>query len=100
MSLGPAEILVILFVALIVFGPQRLPEVARQVGSAMRHLRSMQDTVRAELDTVLHPDLSPSLDAPAPPEEPDPPTEPDVGADSVTADGADDGFAGPTGSFL
>ena len=42
MNIGPAEILVILFVALIVFGPQRLPEVGRQVGSMMRELRRMQ----------------------------------------------------------
>lgn len=61
MNIGPAEILVILFVALIVFGPQRLPEVGRQVGSMMRELRRMQDTVRGELDSVLHPDLSPDL---------------------------------------
>src|SRR5690349_10817112 len=61
MNIGPAEILVILFVALIVFGPQRLPEVGRQVGSMMRELRRMQDTVRGELDSVLHPDLAPDL---------------------------------------
>jgi len=61
MNIGPAEILVILFVALIVFGPQRLPEVGRQVGSMMRELRRIQDTVRGELDSVLHPDLSPDL---------------------------------------
>jgi sec-independent protein translocase protein TatB len=61
MQVGPAEILVILFVALLVFGPQRLPEVGRQVGSAIRELRRMQETVRGELDSVLHPDLSPDL---------------------------------------
>jgi len=61
MQVGPAEILVILFVALLVFGPQRLPEVGRQVGSAIRELRRMQDTVRGELDSVLHPDLAPDL---------------------------------------
>ena len=60
MILGPAEILVILVVALIVFGPKRLPEVGRQVGAAMRELRKMQDTVRAELDRVLHPDFTPA----------------------------------------
>jgi Tat protein translocase TatB subunit len=54
MSLGPAEILVILVVALIVFGPKRLPEVSRQVGNAMRELRRMQDTVRDELSSVMH----------------------------------------------
>src|SRR5690242_17745360 len=57
MSLGPEKIILILVVALIVFGPQRLPEIARQVGAAMRELRRMQDTVRDELEHVLHPDF-------------------------------------------
>ena len=59
MSLGPEKIILILVVALIVFGPQRLPEIARQVGAALRELRRMQDTVRGELEQVLHPDFSP-----------------------------------------
>ena len=58
MSLGPEKIIVILVVALIVFGPQRLPEVARQVGAAMRELRKMQDTVRGELDRCCIPTLT------------------------------------------
>jgi sec-independent protein translocase protein TatA len=56
MSVGPAEILVILIVALLVFGPERLPQVGRQVGAAVRELRKMQDAVRGELDMVLHPE--------------------------------------------
>lgn len=56
MAVGPAEILVILLVGLLVFGPQRLPEVGRQVGAALRELRKMQDAVRGELDMVLHPE--------------------------------------------
>jgi Tat protein translocase TatB subunit len=56
MSIGPAEILVILIVALLVFGPERLPQVGRQVGAAVRELRKMQDSVRGELDMVLHPE--------------------------------------------
>jgi len=44
-------------VALIVFGPQRLPDIARQLGSILRELRRMQDTVRDELEHVLHPDF-------------------------------------------
>jgi TatA/E family protein of Tat protein translocase len=53
-QIGPAEILVILVVALLVFGPHRLPEIGRQVGRGMRELRRFQDTVRGELDEVLH----------------------------------------------
>lgn len=56
MSVGTPEILVILLVALLVFGPHRLPEVGRQVGAAMREMRRIQDTVRGELDMVLHPE--------------------------------------------
>jgi sec-independent protein translocase protein TatA len=36
---GPLEIMVILVVALLVLGPQRLPEVARSVGKGMRELK-------------------------------------------------------------
>jgi sec-independent protein translocase protein TatB len=61
MSLGPEKIILILVVALIVFGPQRLPEIARQVGAMMRELRRMQDSVRGELEQVLHPDFSPDF---------------------------------------
>jgi sec-independent protein translocase protein TatB len=57
MSLGPEKIILILVVALIVFGPQRLPDIARQLGSILRELRRMQDTVRDELEHVMHPDF-------------------------------------------
>jgi sec-independent protein translocase protein TatA len=36
---GPLEIVVILVVALLVLGPQRLPEVARSVGKGMREFK-------------------------------------------------------------
>jgi TatA/E family protein of Tat protein translocase len=106
MNVGPLEIAVVLFVALIVFGPKRLPEVGRQLGAAMRELRRMQDSVKAELDTVINPDVHPTsvaeteeppaLEPPAV-EEPDHSTLP--AAPSVfDAPATDDGFAGP-GSF-
>lgn len=107
MNLGPLEILVILVIALIVFGPKRLPEVARQVGGAMRELRRMQDTVRHELrDAIREP--TPTLPARTPKEaERQPPAvgEPDhtdaQGYVPPTPDPDDDesGFAGPAGSF-
>ena len=112
MSVGPAEILIILVVALLVFGPHRLPEVARQVGSAMRELRKMQDTVRGELDMVLHPEHGTSS-SPVPAIEPDdhstidPATDlaTDLTTDAHVAGDADDtpddpGFAGPSDSFI
>jgi Sec-independent protein secretion pathway components len=65
-QLGPAELLVVLIVALMVFGPKRLPEVGRQVGRGLRELRKIQDTVRAEINDVLHADDTPDTPSPSP----------------------------------
>ncbi len=63
-QLGPAEILVVLVIALMVFGPKRLPEVGRQVGRGLRELKKIQDTVRDEINDVIHaPDPAPTLPA-------------------------------------
>ena len=48
-SIGPAEILVVLVVALIVLGPNRLPDAARSVGKAMAEFRRMSSGVQAEV---------------------------------------------------
>ncbi len=39
-NVGPLEIVVVAIIALIVLGPQRLPEVARSLGRGMREFRS------------------------------------------------------------
>ena len=111
MNLGPGEILVVLLVALIVFGPKRLPEIGRQVGSAMRELRKMQDSVRSELDQVMHPDVKPEATPSAPVDGTEPAGDTHIeepghhapprallpGAEEP--DDANDGFAGPS-SFI
>ena len=38
-NVGPLELIVVLIIALIVLGPQRLPDVARSVGRGMREFR-------------------------------------------------------------
>jgi Tat protein translocase TatB subunit len=67
-SLGPAEILVILVVALIVLGPKRLPEAGRQVGrfiSEVRHWSTaVQSEIRQVIDTEGEPQPPPSAVAP------------------------------------
>jgi Tat protein translocase TatB subunit len=52
-QIGPAEILVILVVGLLVFGPTRLPEMGRQVGHAMRQVKSFQAAVMDEVNGVI-----------------------------------------------
>jgi len=53
-NIGPQELLVILLVALVIVGPQRLPELARTIGRALNELRRAQDevtrTIRLGLD--------------------------------------------------
>jgi Tat protein translocase TatB subunit len=46
LNVGPLELLVVLAVALIVVGPERLPELARSVGRVIRQFREVQDEVR------------------------------------------------------
>ena len=46
LNVGPLELLVVLAVALIVVGPERLPELARSVGKVIRQFRDVQSEVR------------------------------------------------------
>ncbi len=52
-GIGIPEFLVILVVALVVFGPDRLPDFARQAGRLVRQVRTLtrqaRDDIRAEL---------------------------------------------------
>src|SRR5262249_46575486 len=51
-GLGMGEIVVILIVALLVLGPQKLPDAAKQIGKAIRELRkhtqNLQDTIEQD----------------------------------------------------
>jgi Tat protein translocase TatB subunit len=53
LGVGPAELILIFVIALIVFGPGRLPELARTLGKAMRELRRMSLEVTAEFAKEL-----------------------------------------------
>ena len=55
-QLGPLEIVVVVLVGLLVFGPKRLPEVGRQVGRGLRTVKKLQEQVSQELHQVLHSD--------------------------------------------
>jgi len=53
-GVGPAELLVILGLALIVVGPRRLPEMAAQLGRFMRVMRRMSSQVTREFNEAMH----------------------------------------------
>lgn len=47
------ELVIVLGIALIVLGPERLPEVLRTAGKILRELRAASNTVMRELSDVL-----------------------------------------------
>jgi sec-independent protein translocase protein TatB len=53
-SIGPMEILVVGVIALIVFGPQKLPEIARSIGRTASELRRMASEVRDEFEAGVN----------------------------------------------
>lgn len=80
LNIGPQEVLLILIVALVVVGPQRLPELARSLARGIREFRKAQDEVRKTVAGVLEepkptrtaPKASSSTPAAATPAEPNP----------------------------
>lgn len=46
---GTGEIVVIFILVLLLFGPDKLPELARGMGRALRELRKATDEVRSQL---------------------------------------------------
>ncbi len=52
------EFLMLLVVGLVVFGPDRMPDMARQAGKFIRTARTMLNNARAELDKELGSEFS------------------------------------------
>src|SRR5262245_19985700 len=53
-DIGLQEMLVIGVIALLVFGPGKLPELGRMVGRALREFRRASDEFRSTVETNLH----------------------------------------------
>lgn len=49
-SLGAPEIVVILLIALVFFGPKRLPELGKGLGNGIREFKKASQGIRAELE--------------------------------------------------
>ena len=62
-QLSPLEILVVAAVALIVFGPEKLPDIARTVGGAAARMRRMAAEFREEFETSLTVDEDDDFDS-------------------------------------
>jgi sec-independent protein translocase protein TatB len=54
-GIGWGEILMLLGAAIFIFGPDRLPEVARQAGKMLRTARQLASNARSQLADELGP---------------------------------------------
>lgn len=57
-DIGLGELIVIAFVAILVFGPDKLPDLARQAGAMIRQLRHMATNARDEIRAELGPEYA------------------------------------------
>ncbi len=59
LGMGPLELIVILGLALVVFGPDKLPEIARQVARTVVQIRRISSEVTGDLQRSLQLDDPP-----------------------------------------
>ena len=52
-GIGPAELVVILIIALLVFGPQRLPEIARDLGKSIGKWRQALSEIQSVAEAPM-----------------------------------------------
>jgi sec-independent protein translocase protein TatA len=64
-NIGPWEIILLLLLALLLFGAKRLPEIGRSLGSGMREFKDSVSGKTIHEDAALPP-AAPTETAPAP----------------------------------
>lgn len=86
-ALGISEIIVIAIIALIVLGPEKLPDVVVAVGRVMRELRAASNAVMREIHSEFEepPPVLMRREQPAPPAAVAAPPDPDPGETSPPA---------------
>jgi sec-independent protein translocase protein TatA len=55
-NIGLPELMIILAVALLVFGPKKLPEVGRSIGKALREFRKTTDEIKGKFEEQIRVD--------------------------------------------
>ncbi|MDI6744720.1 MAG: Sec-independent protein translocase protein TatB [Thermodesulfovibrionales bacterium] len=53
-DIGMQELILIFIVALLVFGPKRLPELGRTIGKGMAELKKAMYDIKEQMDSELH----------------------------------------------
>ncbi len=51
-NIGMSELMIILIVVLLLFGPKKLPELARSLGRSLNEFKKAADDVKKELNVM------------------------------------------------
>lgn len=54
MNLGFSEMVFIFFLALIIFGPKKLPEIGRQIGKALNEFKRASNEFKAQIESEIN----------------------------------------------
>jgi TatA/E family protein of Tat protein translocase len=54
MNLGFPEMIFIFFLALIIFGPKKLPEIGRQIGKALNEFKRASNEFKAQIESEIN----------------------------------------------
>lgn len=90
-GLGVPELIFILVLALLIFGPKRLPEIGRTIGRGMSEFRKASNDLKRTINVELALD-----EAPPAPSPPSPMIRPSRQLDSLRAARLPDGSPAPT----
>jgi sec-independent protein translocase protein TatA len=74
-SIGMGELLIIFVIALVVFGPRKLPELGRTLGKSLGEFKRASNDLRNTLEEEIHVEEKTHHKPPAPAQVPAPPTE-------------------------
>ncbi len=54
MNLGFPEMIFLFFLALIIFGPKKMPEIGRQIGKAMNEFKKASNEFKAQIESEIN----------------------------------------------
>jgi len=78
-SIGMPELIIILVIALIIFGPRKLPELGRSLGRSLKEFKKASNELQNTLDEEIRIEEERSTQRQRPPE----PVVPRVGDESI-----------------
>jgi TatA/E family protein of Tat protein translocase len=79
-SIGMPELIIILVIALIIFGPRKLPELGKSLGRSLTEFRRASNELRSTLEDEIRVEEQQKTAAPVPPAGEQPPSTPTASA--------------------